>query len=399
MFEPLSNSTRKNPVRSITVTTSRLAALSGICLAIAGCAELTALTQPSSGTAQAADPNASSQVVQASPDMTATLTELQVLRDEVKTLRNTVERQAFEIDKLKNRQLDLYNDLDRRLRELERGQAASATQPATNTVGQVYSGTTSVNSQQPTYANVGGGVNTGVGTGNTGITTIGTPVATAPTNQGVGGLNQGVGQTVGQAGSQLGGQVGTQPGLQTGIQTGSQVPSIGTQPTTVTVAPATQPTPGTGTQTGQVAIVQPSIGAGGTATGGVVTVSAQDAYDQAFGLLKQSRYADAVVAFEAFVRNYPANDLTDDAYYWMAEAHYVTRNFEPALNGFRTVTASFPGSQRVPASYLKIGYIQYEIGAYADARETLGFIMKTFPTHRIAVSAETRLKKMDREGR
>jgi tol-pal system protein YbgF len=130
-----------------------------------------------------------------------------------------------------------------------------------------------------------------------------------------------------------------------------------------------------------------------------VTLSEQDAYDQAFNMLKQSRYKDAAEEFANFLRQYRNSQLTDDAWYWMAEAYYVTRDFERALIGFNTVVSYFSNSPRIPASRLKIGYIQYETADYDEARETLTQLLKEFPAHRVAVSAETRLKKMDRERR
>ena len=96
---------------------------------------------------------------------------------------------------------------------------------------------------------------------------------------------------------------------------------------------------------------------------------------------------------------YTISQLTDDAWYWMAEAYYVTRNYEQALTAFNTVLSYFTNSPRIPASRLKIGYIQYEISDYISARETLATLLQDFPAHRVAVSAEARLKKMTREGR
>ena len=83
----------------------------------------------------------------------------------------------------------------------------------------------------------------------------------------------------------------------------------------------------------------------------------------------------------------------------MAEAHYVMRDFERALIAFNTVVSYFVNSPRIPASRLKIGYIQYEMSNYPEARETLTQLFRDFPAHRVAVSAEARLKRMDREGR
>ena len=129
-----------------------------------------------------------------------------------------------------------------------------------------------------------------------------------------------------------------------------------------------------------------------------VTLGEQDAYDQAFNMLKQSRYEEAAEEFANFLRQYQNSQLTDDAWYWMAEAHYVTRDFERALIGFNTVVNYFMNSPRIPASRLKIGYIQYETSDYEGSRETLAQLLKDFPDHRVATSAKARLKKLDREG-
>jgi tol-pal system protein YbgF len=313
------------------VTRIRLAILAGTCLVFAGCAGV----YPPQRTSSTSGPQSTgpSQPARSNTDVVDALSDVQNLRVEMSELRDRVERQEFELERLQNRQRDLYDDLDQRLRARERSATAGVgAQPVPPTATSTQP---AIISQPPTLESPPGAA--------------GTPT------------------------------IPSQPGIQ------GSTPTIGG---------------GTGvaTQPGQIASVPPQIDSGPGAPA-PVSVSAQEAYDQAFGLLKQSRYADAIQAFEEFIRGYPTNDLTDDAYYWLAEARYVTRDFEAALNGFRTVSTNFPNSQRVPASYLKIGYIQYEIGAYADARETLSFIMKNFPTHRVAVSAETRLKKMDREGR
>ena len=131
----------------------------------------------------------------------------------------------------------------------------------------------------------------------------------------------------------------------------------------------------------------------------VISSYEQNAYDQAFRLLENTRYEDAAERFAGFLGDYPHSSLTDDAWYWMAEALYVTRAFRQALTAFNTVVSYFANSPRIPPSRLKIGYIQYELADYTGARETLTAVLQDFPNHRVAVSAEARLKKMDREGR
>ena len=132
-----------------------------------------------------------------------------------------------------------------------------------------------------------------------------------------------------------------------------------------------------------------------TASPATVSLEEQNEYDQAFELLKQSRYQDFILAVQQFVTTWPTSQLADDAWYWLAEAHYVNREFEHALNGFRTVVASYPDSQRVPEALLKTGYIQYDIGAYDEAAEIFRDILVRFPGHNVTISAQTRLRRIE----
>lgn len=125
---------------------------------------------------------------------------------------------------------------------------------------------------------------------------------------------------------------------------------------------------------------------------------AEAAYEAAFEFLRQSRYEDAIAGFNTLIVRYPTSELADDAQYWIAEAHYVTRNFDGALQAFRGVVSRYPESKRVPEALLKVGYVQYEVGAMEEAHATLTNVINKFPGSRVAISAETRLRKMQQEG-
>jgi TolA-binding protein len=59
----------------------------------------------------------------------------------------------------------------------------------------------------------------------------------------------------------------------------------------------------------------------------------------------------------------------------------------------------FPKSPRLPSARLKVGYIYYELGEDAKARQFLNALLQDFPGHPAAVLAQTHLEKMDREWR
>ena len=123
----------------------------------------------------------------------------------------------------------------------------------------------------------------------------------------------------------------------------------------------------------------------------------RDAYNQAFQLLRQGKYEDAISEFTSIVETYPTSDLVDDSIYWVAEANYVTENYNAALEAFKSVVSQFPDSQRAPEAMLKIGYIYYNKGEFDSASDYLLEVVDKYPASRSAFSARRRLDKMARE--
>ncbi len=124
----------------------------------------------------------------------------------------------------------------------------------------------------------------------------------------------------------------------------------------------------------------------------------RDAYDSAFRTLREGKYEDAIVEFENLIANYPSSELVDDAWYWIAEANYVTQNFDLALPGFERVIRDYPDNQRASEAMLKIGYIYYDLKEYSQAQDYLLEVIDRYPASRSAFSARRRLDKMTRDG-
>ena len=133
------------------------------------------------------------------------------------------------------------------------------------------------------------------------------------------------------------------------------------------------------------------------ATPRVTTAPQQQEYDAAFDLMKQGLYDRAIKAFRAFLTKYPDSGLADNAQYWIAEGNYVLRNYKLALEEF-TKVLNYPQSPKAPDALLKIGYVQYELGAYDKARMTLLEVKERYPNTSIAKLATARLDKMKKEG-
>ena len=122
--------------------------------------------------------------------------------------------------------------------------------------------------------------------------------------------------------------------------------------------------------------------------------SDQQNYQAAFDLIQARKYEDATRAFRDFLVAFPQSPLADNAQYWLAETHYVRRQFKDALPEFMKVTTQYPQSAKMPDAMLKIGYCQVELGDKAAARTSLQQVMRQFPDTTAARLASQRLEQL-----
>ncbi len=120
-------------------------------------------------------------------------------------------------------------------------------------------------------------------------------------------------------------------------------------------------------------------------------------YDTALAILRDGRYSDAALAFKQFITAHPTGSYTDNAYYWLGETYYVTRDFDQAQATFRELTTRFPQSPKVADSHLKLGFIDYEKQDWKAARTELETVVNSWPTSTAARLATERLDRMKRE--
>lgn len=144
-----------------------------------------------------------------------------------------------------------------------------------------------------------------------------------------------------------------------------------------------------------------SAGGGGAPAGGAVAAQGggdQQAYQAAFELIQARRYQEANRAFNQFLVTYASSPLGDNAQYWLAETHYVQRDFAGALPEFQKVIDGYPRSAKIPDALLKIGYCNAELNNVGAARTALERVMREFPDTTAARLAEQRLGRLQGAG-
>lgn len=129
----------------------------------------------------------------------------------------------------------------------------------------------------------------------------------------------------------------------------------------------------------------------------VVAGQDKQAYSQAFASLKAANYAEAIIAFSNFEKNYPNSQYLVNSLYWLGEASYVSRDFKRAELEFKKVVADFPLHSKAKDAKLKIAFIEYENKQWKQARLSLQSLVEHYPGSTVAQLAQKRLDRMAQE--
>lgn len=98
------------------------------------------------------------------------------------------------------------------------------------------------------------------------------------------------------------------------------------------------------------------------------------AYNAAFKLLNAKKYSEAATAFDGFVKKYPKDPLTSNAYYWLGESYYARGDYTRAAEGFRKGFETSPEGQKAPDNLLKLALSLDKIKRSGEACIVLGQI-------------------------
>ncbi len=285
---------------------------------------------------------------------------LDSLQQEMQQLRGDVEVQNHAMESVKQRQIDLYTDIDQRISRLS-GEAPAgqsmqpgAVPPATAAPQKsVMQPGAAASSGQPSWQS--------------------TPIASGRAQPPAAAINPGAARPAGV-------QVKPQPTLLPPVVSSSTRAGRATgqlNSTSVAVAPPVR----------RPAVAPPQASPG-----------EKSSYQKAFNLLMDRKYDLAQRSFRSFLKQHPRSRLADNAQYWLAEANYVTRNFDTSLAEFKKVVRVFPNSPKISDALLKIGYIQYEKKQWGAARKTLGGLVSRYPNSTASQLAKKRLDKIRSEG-
>lgn len=121
-------------------------------------------------------------------------------------------------------------------------------------------------------------------------------------------------------------------------------------------------------------------------------------YEAALALLdpQQRRYDEAAKAFQAFLKNYPNDELAPNAQYWLGEAFYVSQQNPEVLAAFQAVLSGPADSNKMAGALYKIGRLQQASGDKAAARASYERVVSDYPNASAAGLARQQLDQLGR---
>lgn len=157
-------------------------------------------------------------------------------------------------------------------------------------------------------------------------------------------------------------------------------------------AAATQQQTG-GDQSGAAATT-PAAGAAASSAP-VQSGDANTDYNAAIALVQdKSRQADAIAAFQNFIKKYPDSTYLPNAHYWLGQLNYNQGKRDDAAYYFANVVKNYPKSPKAPDAMYKVGVIMQDKGDSAKAKAVYQQVISKYPGTDGAKQAQKRLSAM-----
>ena len=109
-------------------------------------------------------------------------------------------------------------------------------------------------------------------------------------------------------------------------------------------------------------------------------------YREAFELVEDQKYEQAVPAFQALIEQFPNGDYVPDSMYWLGEVYSLIepKDLEAARQQFVQIITLYPNHAKAPEAMYKLGTIYHELGDVSRALNYLNRLVQDYPDHTVS---------------
>jgi tol-pal system protein YbgF len=123
-----------------------------------------------------------------------------------------------------------------------------------------------------------------------------------------------------------------------------------------------------------------------------VSARVGDLYRDAYETFQKGDLEGARRKFEAFLKQYPNTELSDNAQFWIGETYYLKKDFEKAILEYEKAIAKYPEGDKIPAALFKQALAFLELGDKTNARSLLKRVIERYPHSEQAEMAKKKLE-------
>ncbi len=139
----------------------------------------------------------------------------------------------------------------------------------------------------------------------------------------------------------------------------------------------------------------PSVNAPVNGTSYSDNLTENEAYDRALNLvLKDKRYKQAIVEFQAFNRSFPNSSYAPNAHYWLGQLLFNQGELDQADKEFQIVVDKHKDSTKRPDALLKLGMVAQKKNNTKKAIASYQLLLKEYPKSTAAKLAQPRLASL-----
>jgi tol-pal system protein YbgF len=117
-----------------------------------------------------------------------------------------------------------------------------------------------------------------------------------------------------------------------------------------------------------------------------------DLYKDAYETFHKGDLEGARRKFEAFLKQYPNTELSDNAQFWIGETYYLKKDYERAILEYEKAISKYPEGDKIPAALFKQALAFLELGDKTNAKNLLKRVIEKYPHSDQAELAEKKLE-------
>ena len=117
----------------------------------------------------------------------------------------------------------------------------------------------------------------------------------------------------------------------------------------------------------------------------------RELYSQAYADYARGNYDLAIQGFTEYLRNYPSTDFSDNAQYWIGESHYGKKAWADAIAAWDALFRDYPASDKLPDGRVKKGMALEKLGRRQPALREYRLVIDRYPNSPAARIARERL--------